>query len=162
MATARAGTKDEALRLLDTSGITAVELDYETGWQDAVELGRRGQRVGIRVEFRGHESIAVQSLAALVAGLARPKVTFRQRNLYCRFDLGGLPAGELERLEAKAAGLGDYVLAGHLLRNVDAYWDTHVLKRCTSRCGVTACGLGRAYQHSVGPVGRGKPEPRYR
>ena len=51
MATARAGTKDEALRLLDTSGITAVELDYETGWQDAVELGRRGQRVGSVLSF---------------------------------------------------------------------------------------------------------------
>lgn len=123
MATARAGTKEEALRLLDTNGITAVELDYETGWQDAVELGRHGQRVGIRVEFRGHESISVQSLAALVAGLARPKVTFRQRNLYCAFDLNRLSTGELEQLEAKAASFGDYVLAGHLLRDVDAYWD---------------------------------------
>lgn len=123
MATARAGTRDEALRLLDTSGIAIVELDYESGWQDAVELGRLGQKLGIRVEFRGHESIAVQSLAALVAGLARPKATFRQRNLYCRFDLDRLPAAELEKLEAKAAGLGDYVLAGHLLRDVDACWD---------------------------------------
>lgn len=122
MATARAGTRDEALRLLDTSGIATVELDYESGWQDAVELGRLGQKLGIRVEFRGHESIAVQSLAALVAGLARPKLTFRQRNLYCRFDLCRLPTGELEKLEAKAASLGDYVLAGHLLRDVDAYW----------------------------------------
>ena len=84
-------------------------------------------------------------------------MTFRQRNLYCRFDLGGLPAGELERLEAKAAGLGDYVLAGHLLRNVDAYWDTHVLKRCTSRCGVTACGLGRAYHIRLDLWGGGSP-----
>jgi hypothetical protein len=36
--------------------------------------------------------------------------------------LGRLPAGELERLEAKAEKLGDYVLAGHLLREVDVVW----------------------------------------
>lgn len=122
MATARAGTKEEALRLLTASGIEVVELDYESGWQDALELGRMGQKVGIRVEFRGQENIVVQSQAALVAGLSRPKLTFRQRNLYCQFDLGTLPVGELVRLEAKATALGDYILAGHLLRDVDGRW----------------------------------------
>lgn len=122
MATARAGTREEALRLLSTSGISVVELDYETGWQDAVELGRMGQKVGVRVEFRGQENIAVESFAALVAGLARAKVTFRQRNLYCQFELDALPAGELEKLEAKATALGDYILAGHLMRDVDGRW----------------------------------------
>ncbi|KHK59007.1 PHA-granule associated protein 4 [Ralstonia sp. A12] len=122
MATARAGTREEALRLLKTDGIAVIELDYETGWQDAVELGRMGQKVGIRVEFRGQENIAVRSLTALVAGLSRPKLTFRQRNLYCLFDLGALPAGELVRLEAKATALGDYLLAGHLAHDVDGHW----------------------------------------
>ncbi|MCM3579390.1 MULTISPECIES: PHA-granule associated protein 4 [Ralstonia] len=121
-ATARAGTREEALRLLKTRGVVVVELDYEAGWQDAVELDRLGQKVGIRVEFRGHESIAVQSLSALVAGLARPKASFRQRNLYCGFDLNRLPAGKLEQLEANATSLGDYILAGHLLRGVNAVW----------------------------------------
>ncbi|CAJ0792797.1 PHA-granule associated protein 4 [Ralstonia holmesii] len=123
MATARAGTREEALRLLKTDGIAVVELDYETGWQDAVQLGRMGQQVGVRVEFRSQENIAVQSRAALVAGLARAKSTFRQRNLYCQFDLHGLPAGELEKLEAKATSLGDYILCGHLLHDVDVHWD---------------------------------------
>lgn len=120
---ARAGTREEALRLLGMSGIAVVELNYESGWQDAVELGRLGQKVGIRVEFRSHENIAVQSPAALIAGLARPKATFRQRNLYCQFDLDALPAGDLNRFEAKAAALGDYVLAGHLVHDVDARWN---------------------------------------
>lgn len=123
MATARAGTREEALRLLKTDGIAVLELDYETGWQDAVELGRMGQKVGIRVEFRGHESIAVGSLAALITGLSRPKLTFRQRNLYCQFDLDALPATDLAKLEAKATALGDYILAGHLLRDTDFRWD---------------------------------------
>lgn len=122
MTTARAGTREEALRLLNMDGIVVVELDYESGWQDAVELGRMGQKAGVRVEFRGQENIAVGSLAALVAGLSRPKLTFRQRNLYCQFDLDALPADELAKLEAKATALGDYILAGHLLRDVDGRW----------------------------------------
>lgn len=108
--------------LLSASGIAVVELDYEAGWQDAIELGRMGQKVGVRVEFRGQESMAVQSLIALVAGLSRPKQTFRQRNLYCQFELGTLPAGELARPEAKATALGDYILAGYLLRDVHGHW----------------------------------------
>ena len=121
-ATARAGTKEEALRLVGSGGVAVVELDYESGWQDAVELGRLGRAVGVRVEFRGHESIAVKSPAALVAGLARAKPSFRQRNLYCQFDLDLLPTGQLEQLEVKATELGDYILGGHLLREVDAVW----------------------------------------
>lgn len=121
-ATARAGTREEALRLVGAGGVAVVELDYESGWQDAVELGRLGRAVGVRVEFRGHESIAVKSPVALIAGLARAKATFRQRNLYCQFDLDRLPAGELEQLEAKAAKLGDYILGGHLLREIDIVW----------------------------------------
>ncbi|MHA6848649.1 PHA-granule associated protein 4 [Ralstonia syzygii] len=121
-ATARAGSKEEALRLVGAGSVAVVELDYESGWQDAVELGRLGRAVGVRVEFRGHESIAVKSPAALVAGLARAKATFRQRNLYCQFDLNKLSTGELEQLEAKAAKQGDYILGGHLLREVDTAW----------------------------------------
>ncbi|MGO4305769.1 PHA-granule associated protein 4 [Cupriavidus sp. RAF12] len=119
MTTARATTKGEAICLLKAAGVGLVELDYETGWRDAAELRRLA---GIRVEYRGHESIAVKSPTALAAGLKRQKVTFRQRNLYCQFELGGMPVCELEALEAKAARLGDYILAGHLLREVDTTW----------------------------------------
>ncbi|MGA4231772.1 PHA-granule associated protein 4 [Ralstonia nicotianae] len=122
MVTARAGTREEALRLLTAGDIAVVELDYETGWQDAVELGRMGQKVRVRVQFRSQENIAVQSLIALMVGLSCPKQTFRQRNLYCQFDLDALPAGEQAKLEAKATALGDYILAGHLLRDVHGHW----------------------------------------
>lgn len=122
MATARARTKEEAVRLLEIGGVTVLDLNYESGWQDAIELGRLGDKVGIRVEYRGHESIAVKSRAALVAGLKRPKETFRQRNLYCQFNLDRLTANDLAALEARASSLGDYILAGHLLRDVDSVW----------------------------------------
>ncbi|RZT31904.1 PHA-granule associated protein 4 [Cupriavidus agavae] len=122
MSIVRAGSKAEALRLLGASQGLALELDYETGWQDAVELGRLGEKRGIRVQYRGQESIAVRSRDALLEGLARPKTTFRQRNLYCQFDLGLLAGLELEQLEAKATRLGDYILAGHLLRDADTIW----------------------------------------
>ncbi|KWR90883.1 PHA-granule associated protein 4 [Cupriavidus sp. IDO] len=122
MTTACARSKTEALRLLETDGITVVELDYESAWKDAIELGRLGDEVGIRVEYRGHESIAVNSRVALIAGLRRPKVTFRQRNLYCQFNLDRLTENDLAALEVKASSLGDYILAGHLMRDVDAEW----------------------------------------
>ncbi|MGN5478758.1 PHA-granule associated protein 4 [Cupriavidus basilensis] len=122
MNTACAKSRTEALRLLDTKGITTLELDYESAWQDAIELGRLGDKLGIRVTYRGHENIAVKSRAALVAGLRRPKTTFRQRNLYCEFRLDRLTENDLTTLEAKASSLGDYILAGHLMRDLDEVW----------------------------------------
>lgn len=122
MTNARAASRSEALRLLDGANLLTLELDYESGWQDAVELGRLGEKRGVRVQYRGQESIAVRSPKALAEGLSRPKKTYRQRNLYCLFDLNNLPDSELEALEAKASRLGDYVLAGHLVRHVDAMW----------------------------------------
>ncbi len=122
MSIVRAGSKAEALRLLTSEHALALELDYETGWQDAIELGRLGEKRGIRVQYRGQESVAVRSREALLEGLRKPKTTFRQRNLYCQFDLGLLADRELLDLEAKASRLGDYILAGHLLRHVDSVW----------------------------------------
>lgn len=122
MSIVRAGSKAEALRLLTSEEALALELDYETGWQDAVELGRLGEKRGIKVQYRGQESVAVRSREALLEGFGKPKTTFRQRNLYCQFDLGLLSEQELLELEAKAARLGDYILAGHLLRDVDTIW----------------------------------------
>ena len=122
MSIVRAGSKAEALRLLASEQALGLELDYENGWQDAIELGRLGEKRGIKVQYRGQESIAVRSREALAEGLSRPKTTFRQRNLYCQFDLGLLADRDLLDLEAKASRLGDYILAGHLLREVDTIW----------------------------------------
>ena len=122
MTTVRAATKREAISLLEAAEVRRIELDYESGWLDAPELGRLGEKAGIKVEYRGYESVAVTSPGALANGLRRPKVTFRQRNLYCLFELTNLPAAELESLETKAGKLGDYILAGHLIREIDVRW----------------------------------------
>ncbi len=73
MSIVRAGSKAEALRLLAAEGVLALELDYETGWQDAVELGRLGEKRGIKVQYRGQESIAVRSREALIEGSPNPR-----------------------------------------------------------------------------------------
>jgi len=39
------------------------------------------------------------------------------------FALDELTADELATLETKAMKLGDYILAGHLLRDVDTAWN---------------------------------------
>jgi hypothetical protein len=100
-----------------------VDLDYETGWEDAFELGRLGQQYGILVQFRTIEHVAVRSWEALVRGLRAPKLTFRQRHLYCMFDLTALPEASLCELEARAIQHGDYVLAGHLLKEPTLIWE---------------------------------------
>jgi hypothetical protein len=100
-----------------------VDLDYETAWEDALELGRLGQRCGVVVQFRTTEHISVESADALARGLRGEKLTFRQRYLYCRFDLTALSEDRLCELEALAIGHGDYILPGHLLQEATLIWD---------------------------------------
>ncbi|MDF3832929.1 PHA-granule associated protein 4 [Cupriavidus basilensis] len=99
-----------------------VDLDYETAWEDAFELGRLGQRYGVVVQFRTIEHVAVRSPEALASGLRAPKNTFRQRHLYCLFDLTILPEATLSELEARAIQHGDYILAGRLLKEPTLTW----------------------------------------
>ncbi|MGH8521480.1 MAG: PHA-granule associated protein 4 [Cupriavidus necator] len=100
-----------------------VDLDYDTGWEDALELGRLGQKCGVLVQFRSLEHIAVRSPEALLRGLKEAKTTFRQRHLYCLFDLAMLTEAALAELESRAIQHGDYILAGHLLKEATVVWD---------------------------------------
>ncbi|VWD50661.1 hypothetical protein BLA18112_07465 [Burkholderia lata] len=122
MTSKQAHSRDEALRLIAAADTGSLDLNYENGWQDVAELDGLGARRGIRVTYRSHEHIAVHSHDALVAGLTRPKTTFRRRNLYCRFDLGSVADRELVALETRAMRQGDYILAGHLLASLDDVW----------------------------------------
>lgn len=102
---------------------STVDLDYETAWEDALELGRLGQQCGVVVQFRTVEHIFVQSPEALTRGLRGEKLTFRQRYLYCRFDMTALSEDCLCELEALAIQHGDYILPGHLLQEATLIWD---------------------------------------
>ncbi|WP_042881613.1 hypothetical protein [Cupriavidus necator] len=99
-----------------------VELDYESAWEDALELGRLGQKCGVDVQYRTSEHICVESADALARGLRSEKLTFRQRYLYCRFDLTALPEESLCELESLAIEHGDYILPGHLLQETTLVW----------------------------------------
>ncbi|MHA7685786.1 PHA-granule associated protein 4 [Cupriavidus sp. PET2-C1] len=109
-------SKLEALHILGSRQYDELELDYASAWRDAAELGRLGLQRGIRVTARGTDYVMVASLAALEAGLARAKTTYRQRNLHCDFPLSMIPASRLRELERMAALLGDCILAGAQLR----------------------------------------------
>lgn len=100
-----------------------VDLDYEAGWEDALELGRVGQKYGVAVQFRTLEHIAVRSPEALANGLRAPKSTFRQRHLYCLFDLTMLSDLLLTELEARAIEHGDYIVDGHFLKEATLVWE---------------------------------------
>ncbi len=102
---------------------STVDLDYETAWEDALELGRLGQQCGVLVQFRTLEHISVQSPEALTRGLREEKLTFRQRYLYCGFDMTVLSDECLCELEALAIRHGDYILPGHLLQETTLVWD---------------------------------------
>lgn len=100
-----------------------VDLDYETAWEDALELAHLGQQYGVDVQYRTVEHISVESADALIQGLRREKLTFRQRHLYCRFDMTTFSEKGLCELEALAIEHGDYVLPGHLQQEVTLVWN---------------------------------------
>ncbi|MDT4783362.1 hypothetical protein FQZ97_156480 [compost metagenome] len=59
---------------------------------------------------------------ALVHGLRMEKPTFRQRYLYCRFDMAALSEDTLRKLEELAIEHGDYLMPGHLFKEATLTW----------------------------------------
>ncbi|WP_029047479.1 hypothetical protein [Cupriavidus sp. amp6] len=117
-----ARSRASAVAYINACAKGTVELDYETAWEDAIELGRLGQRLGVDVQYRTVEHICVESADALTRGLREKKLTFRQRYLYCRFDMIALPEAVLCELESLAIEHGDYILPGHLLGETTLVW----------------------------------------
>jgi len=117
-----ARSRASAVAYISASTKGTVELDYETAWEDAIELGRLGQKLGVDVHYRTVEHICVESAAALTRGLREKKLTFRQRYLYCEFDMVSLPEALLCELESLAIEHGDYILPGHLIRESTLVW----------------------------------------
>lgn len=120
----KAVSKNEAAKLIESRAGKLVELDYADGWQDALELGKLGRQHGVAVMFKGQEAIAVQSMRALLRGLRTEKDTYRQRFLFCLFDITACAPEDVKEAESLAAGLGDLILPGELLANPYQTW-TH-------------------------------------
>lgn len=118
-----ARSRATAIEHICAQAVGTIDLDYESAWQDALELRKLGERYGISVQFRTIEHIAVRTPEALSRGLRAPKGTFRQRHLYCMFDLMNMPEPILSELEARAIQHGDYILAGHLMREATLAWE---------------------------------------
>ncbi|WP_354682245.1 PHA-granule associated protein 4 [Cupriavidus necator] len=118
-----ARSRASAIEHINSRADSTVDLDYETAWEDALELGRLGQRCGIVVQFRTVEHVSVVSADALARGLREKKQTFRQRYLYCQFDITALSEDCLCELEALAIGHGDYILPGHRLEEATLIWE---------------------------------------
>lgn len=52
-----ARSRASALAYINASAQGTVELDYETAWEDAIELGRLGQKLGVDVQYRAVEHL---------------------------------------------------------------------------------------------------------
>lgn len=113
----QASNKEVALKLIEGQAARIVELDYADGAIDQFELGRLGRKYRVAVLHRGQEAIIVQSIRALRDGLKPEKDTYRQRHLYCMFDLAACLPDDVKWVESRAAFLGDFILPGELLEN---------------------------------------------
>ncbi|WP_444633486.1 PHA-granule associated protein 4 [Cupriavidus oxalaticus] len=107
-------SKAEAMQILQSHRSIEIELDYADAWRDTAEIGRLGLRFDVRVVSRGIDHIQVVSLAALRAGLCRPKATYRQRNFYCTFRLSLVPKEQVQRILRLVAMAGDRLFDGAL------------------------------------------------
>lgn len=122
MSTYTARDRASAVRHIHGRAAGTVELDYETAWQDAFELEHLGRQFGVDVQYRAVEQVSVASPEALVRGLHMEKRTFRQRFLYCRFDMAALSEETLRKLEELAIEHGDYLMPGHLFTEETLTW----------------------------------------
>lgn len=122
MSTYTARDRASAVKHICGRAAGMVELDYETAWQDAIDLEHLGRQHGVNVQYRAVEHVSVASPEALVRGLGMEKPTFRQRYLYCRFDMAALSEDTLRKLEELAIEHGDYLMPGHLFKEATLIW----------------------------------------
>ena len=118
----QAHSKMEAARLIETQAAKVIDLDYQDGGCDFLELARLGREWGVAVMFRDQEAIAVESMKALLRGLNAEKDTFRQRHLYCMFELASCSPDDLRQAKSRAASLGDFIFPGNALLDPYQIW----------------------------------------
>lgn len=124
----KARDRNEAVSLIEAQAAQLVELDYEDGALDVVELSRLGRKWRVGILFRMQEAIAVESMRALLCGLNADKDTFRQRHLFCMFDMAACTQEDVKRAHARATLLGDFIFPGPiqpveaLIKKMPRYW----------------------------------------
>lgn len=72
-ATARAGTREEALRLLEQGGVAVVELDYESGWRDPEVRARFLDVLWFQARSFPAAQAAIEAYLASALRLEHPK-----------------------------------------------------------------------------------------
>lgn len=119
----KATSKQDAAEAIETQVARVVELDYPSGGEDIVELGRLGRKFYVGVLFRAQEYVNAKNLDALFAGLGEEKNTFRQRFIGCSFEI---ETNDLKKAQAVASKYGDVVLppeVAELVCDKQANWE---------------------------------------
>lgn len=119
----KAKSKQDAAEAIEAQVARVVELDYPSGGEDIIELGRLGRKFYVGVVFRAQEYVNAKSLSALLAGLGEEKNTFRQRFIGCSF---AIEANDLKKAQAVASQYGDVVLppeVAELVLDKQANWE---------------------------------------
>lgn len=114
--------KMSAMALIVKQEGKVVELDYESGAADLLELARVGRQHGVAVLYRAQEAILVESLRALRRGLDAEKTTWRSRHLLCQFELRTIPSGDVKQLWARAETLGDVIVPADAIEGLYTSW----------------------------------------
>ncbi len=65
-----------AIKYINARTEGTVDLDYETAWEDALELAHLGQQCGVDVQYRTVEHISVESADALIRAYAERSLLF--------------------------------------------------------------------------------------
>lgn len=100
-------SKAAALEAIESEEAKIVELNYESGALDIMELGRLGRKYKVAVQYIAQEAIKVKNEFALQRNLRDPKNTFKQRFLHLEFDLDG---ESLNEYQVAATKVGDMII----------------------------------------------------
>ena len=106
-----AKNKAEAVEAIEMRSAKIVDLDYEGGGADIIELSRLGRKYIVGVSFRAQELISAKNVEAL-SEVVSTKSTFRTRFIECDFDISD---NELSEYQKQASRYGDLIIPRGLL-----------------------------------------------
>lgn len=99
--------KRAAIAAIEAQQHKVVELNYDSGADDVLELARLGSKYSVSVQFISQESITIPNESLLKQYLAQPKRAFKQRFLTLEFELDSISLIEYQKHLSKQ---GDLIL----------------------------------------------------